>query len=140
MIGYIPGRVFNYSNPNSAKLTRAPVCHPCLACVFGALEEPDVKVLMRIGTQQQLHVSDQLLAEGTYHDAIYLVLDGELSVSVKGRNTAIAYVGKGDIVGEMSLLESQPASATLCARRLTLSRESLTAPPYICAPVRPLPS
>jgi CRP/FNR family transcriptional regulator, cyclic AMP receptor protein len=83
--------------------------------VFGALEEADVEALMRIGTQQQLHVSDQLLTEGTHHDAIYLVLDGELSVSVKGRNAAIAYVGKGEILGEMSLLESQPASATLCA-------------------------
>jgi CRP-like cAMP-binding protein len=73
--------------------------------VFGALEEPDVEALMRIGTQQQLHVSDQLLTEGDDNDAIYLVLDGELSVSVKARNSAIAYVGKGEIVGEMSLLE-----------------------------------
>ena len=83
--------------------------------VFGALEEPDVEVLMRIGTRQQLRVGDKLLTEGTHPDAIYLVLEGELSVSVKGRDTAIAYVGKGEIVGEMSLLESQPASATLCA-------------------------
>ena len=83
--------------------------------VFGVLEEPDVEVLMRLGTRQQLHVGDQLLTEGTHPDAIYLVLEGELSVSVKGRDTAIAYVGKGEIVGEMSLLESQPASATLCA-------------------------
>ena len=82
---------------------------------LGALEKPDVEALLRSGTQQQLHVSDQLLTEGAQHDAIYLVLDGELSVSLKGRTTAIAYVGKGEIVGEMSLLESQPASATLCA-------------------------
>ena len=82
---------------------------------FGALKEPDVEGLMRIGTRQQLHVSDQLITEGTHHDSIYLVLEGELSVSVKGRNTPVAYVGKGEIVGEMSLLESQPASATLCA-------------------------
>ncbi len=83
--------------------------------VLGALEEPDVEVLMRIGIRQQLHVGDKLLTEGTHPDAIYLVLEGELSVSVKGRGTAIAHVGKGEIVGEMSLLESQPASATLCA-------------------------
>jgi CRP-like cAMP-binding protein len=63
--------------------------------VFGTLEEPDVAALMRIGTQEQLHVSDQLLTEGDHHDAIYLVLDGELSVSVKGRNAVVAYVGKG---------------------------------------------
>ena len=72
--------------------------------VFGALEEPDVEVLMHLGTRRQLHVGDQLLTEGTHPDAIYLVLEGELSVSVKGRDTAIAYVGKGEIVGEMSLL------------------------------------
>ena len=43
--------------------------------VFGALEEPDVDALMRIGTQERLHVSDQLLTEGTHHDAIYLNFD-----------------------------------------------------------------
>jgi len=48
--------------------------------VFGAFKEPDVEALMRIGTPQQLHVGDQLLTEGIHHDAIYLVLDGELSV------------------------------------------------------------
>ena len=63
--------------------------------VFGALEEPDVDALMRIGTQERLHVSDQLLTEGTHHDAIYLVLDGELSVSVKGRNAVIALCRQG---------------------------------------------
>ena len=45
--------------------------------VFGALEEPDVEVLMRLGTRQQLHVGDQLLTEGTHPDAIYLVLEGD---------------------------------------------------------------
>ena len=83
--------------------------------VFGALAEPDVEALMRIGTRQQLRVGDRLLTERTHPDAIYLVLDGRLSVAVKGRDSVIAYVGKGDILGEMSLLESQPASATLCA-------------------------
>ena len=97
--------------------------------VLGALEESDVEVLMRIGTRQQLHVGDNLLTERTHPDAIYLILEGELSVWVKGRDTAIAHVGKGEIVGEMSLLESQPASATLCATTpvtvLRISRDAL---------------
>jgi len=33
--------------------------------VFGALEEPDVEVLMRIGSQQQLYASDELITEKT---------------------------------------------------------------------------
>ena len=85
--------------------------------VFGALEEPDVEVLMRIGSQQQLYASDELITEKSHHDAIYLVLEGELSVSVKGRNTPIAYVGKGEIVGEMvhycQVTEKQPTIAVL---------------------------
>src|SRR4051794_10837297 len=60
-----------------------------VAYVFGALEEPDVEALMRMGTRQQLHVGDKLLTEKTHPDAIYLVLEGELSVSVKGRDTAV---------------------------------------------------
>ena len=83
--------------------------------VLGALEDQDVEALMRIGTKEQLQVGDKLLTEGNHPDAIYLVLEGELEVSVQGRDTPIRYVGKGEVVGEMSLLESQPASATLCA-------------------------
>ena len=86
-----------------------------LMYVLGALQEADVEALMRIGAREQLHVGDKLLTERTHPDAIYLVLEGKLSVWEKGRETAVAYVGKGEIVGEMSLLESQPASATLCA-------------------------
>ena len=83
--------------------------------VLGALEDQDVEALMRIGTKEQLQVGDKLLTEGNHPDAIYLVLEGELDVSVQGRDTTIRRVGKGEVVGEMSLLESQPASATLCA-------------------------
>src|SRR6476660_823194 len=83
--------------------------------VLGALEEKDVEALMRIGVRRQLEIGEKLLTEGTHPDAIYLILEGELSVWVKGRDAKVAYVGKGEIVGEMSLLELQPASATLSA-------------------------
>jgi hypothetical protein len=39
--------------------------------VFGALEERDVEALMRIGTQRQLHVSNQLLTEGSHSQSIW---------------------------------------------------------------------
>jgi len=74
--------------------------------VLGALEDQDIEALMRIGTKEQLQVSDKLLTEGNHPDAIYLVIEGELEVSVQGRDTPIRYVGKGEVVGEMSLLES----------------------------------
>jgi CRP-like cAMP-binding protein len=81
--------------------------------VFGALEEPDIEVLMRLGTRQQLLVGDQLLTEGTHPDAIYLVLEGELSVSVKGRDTTIAYVGKGRSSARCRCSNHPASAATL---------------------------
>jgi 4-hydroxymandelate oxidase len=83
--------------------------------LFGALQDRDVDALMRIGAKERLQIGATLITEGDCPDAIYLILDGALTVSVKGHDTPIASVGKGEIVGEMSLLESQPASATLCA-------------------------
>ncbi|MGA8261342.1 MAG: alpha-hydroxy-acid oxidizing protein [Arenicellales bacterium] len=83
--------------------------------VFGVLEESDVETLMRIGDRQELHVGDELVTQGTHPDAVYLVLEGKLSVSVSERDTPVAHVGTGEIVGEMSLLESQLASATVRA-------------------------
>ena len=97
--------------------------------VFGALEDRDVEWLMRIGTKEQLQIDATLITEGDHPDAIYLVLEGELSVSVQGSDTSITSVKTGEIVGEMSLLESQPASATLCATTpvtvLSISRSAL---------------
>jgi CRP/FNR family cyclic AMP-dependent transcriptional regulator len=97
--------------------------------VFGALEDRDVEWLMRIGTKEQLRIGDTLITEGDHPDALYLILEGELSVSVQGRDTPLMPVKKGEIVGEMSLLESQPASATLQATTpvtvLSISRDAL---------------
>ena len=53
----------------------------------------------------ELGIGEELLAEETYPNAIHLVLEGELSVWVKDRK-AVGYIGKGEIVGEMSMLPS----------------------------------
>jgi hypothetical protein len=60
---------------------------------------------MRIGTQQQLHVSDRLLTEGTKHDAIVC----------ERPQRRVCVRRQGEIVGEMSLLESQPVISGHCS-------------------------
>src|SRR5262245_25440777 len=68
--------------------------------LFGALQDRDVDALMRIGVKERLQVGATLITEGDCLDAIYLILEGALTVSVKGHDTPIASVGKGEVVGE----------------------------------------
>ena len=42
--------------------------------VFGALTDPDVDVLMRIGASEHLRVGDTLISEGEHPDAARYIL------------------------------------------------------------------
>ncbi len=58
---------------------------------------------------------DVLFAEGDPSDAGYLVVSGRLAVTRGG--VAVGEVGRGEIVGEIGLLEASPRSATVTALR-----------------------
>jgi CRP-like cAMP-binding protein len=55
-----------------------------------------------------------IIEHGTRGDTMFVVVEGEATISLKGRDLAIA--GPGEIVGEMALLSSDPRSATVTAR------------------------
>jgi len=54
-----------------------------------------------------------IIAEGQEGDNMYVVMDGEVSISI--RNRVIARVPPGEIVGEMALINSEIRSATVTA-------------------------
>ena len=83
--------------------------------VFGALLDADIDALMRLGTREELPDGSALIEEGRHPGAVFLVLDGDLCVTVDGVEEPVGHVGGGEIVGEMSLLEARVASATLRA-------------------------
>lgn len=60
-----------------------------------------------------------VLRQGDPGDALYVVVNGRLRVSVRREDidTPIAEIGRGDIVGEMSLLTDEPRSATVTTIR-----------------------
>jgi hypothetical protein len=81
-----------------------------------ALERELSHRIMRAGRRPQidnLNEGTELVRQGTPGDALFLLLDGVLSVEVD--NTRIAEVGPGAIVGERSLLEGGLRTATLTA-------------------------
>lgn len=54
-----------------------------------------------------------IIEHGTMGETMFVVVEGEASISLHGRELAIA--GPGEIVGEMSLLSGHPRSATVTA-------------------------
>lgn len=54
-----------------------------------------------------------IISEGSPGNHMYVVLQGEASISLRGRNLAVAV--PGDIVGEMALIDSDIRSATVRA-------------------------
>jgi CRP/FNR family transcriptional regulator, cyclic AMP receptor protein len=83
--------------------------------IFGLLTDADIEWMAMHGTRRQLRNGDILIDEGGRSDALIVLLEGELEASAEGYGT-IARMGAGEIVGEMSLVDSAPPSATITAR------------------------
>ncbi len=82
-------------------------------------------VLHRIAAHARLvdvAAGDLLLEEGSPPDAMYVAVEGEFEVTrrVEDRELPIGRLGRGDVLGEMALLEERPRSAS--ARALVDSK------------------
>jgi len=65
------------------------------------------------GSPRVVPADTEIIRDGVQMQSLFVVADGELSVR-KGDHE-IAQLGAGEIVGEMSLLDSRPPSATVVA-------------------------
>ncbi|NJR50248.1 MAG: cyclic nucleotide-binding domain-containing protein [Leptolyngbyaceae cyanobacterium CSU_1_3] len=84
--------------------------------ILGELIEEDIDWLVEIGDRQLIPPAMVLIQEGRCVETLYILLEGELSVlaqSLGGRE--IARLNRGEIVGEMSFVDSRPPSATVRA-------------------------
>lgn len=84
--------------------------------ILGQLTDSDADWLGANGVRRDLPAGTELIAQGSRIEAIYFVLEGDLAV-VSPRGAVIARVGIGDVLGEMSLIDSQPTSASVRATR-----------------------
>ncbi|MDR2542707.1 MAG: cyclic nucleotide-binding domain-containing protein [Treponema sp.] len=67
------------------------------------------------GTMVQTYPKDSLLfAEGEYGDTLYTIQSGAVKISkiLNNQEVVLAILNKGDIFGEMALLENKPRAAT----------------------------
>ena len=73
--------------------------------IFGVLNDSDIDWMARTGSRRGIRRQDVLIHEGVPIDAVVLLLQGSMSVSVSGAGE-IAQIEAGDFIGEMSLVDS----------------------------------
>ncbi len=101
--------------------------------ILGGLNDGDVEWLIHHGERQRLAVDEVLIREGDMIDALFILVEGELVATVQTREAPreLGRMKVGDMVGEVSLVDERPASATVTvvreARVLNVPRRALQA-------------
>ena len=87
--------------------------HPLLV----HLDPEQLQELARAGEIESYNPGEEIVAEGSLGDALFLVLSGEVAVH-RGAQT-FATLSGGEFFGEMSLVEPAPRSASVTAMSAT---------------------
>jgi len=99
--------------------------------LLGILDDVDIDWMASNGVMCNIASGETLIQEKRPIDSLYLLLEGQLSVTVGGLNgTLIATLMPGEIVGEISFVDPRPPSASVQAtqdsRLLAISRDLLS--------------
>lgn len=86
--------------------------------LFASMPDHDLERLCEMVTEIHLKPGDQLFAEGSPGDMAYIIEEGEIEIlkASGGKKVLLAVRKSGEVIGEMSLLESAPRFASGKAR------------------------
>jgi len=88
--------------------------------IFDRINEEEIKVIARHMNTVELGPNQVLFQESEKGNYVFFIKEGELDVIKKsetsGADVIIAILGKGRSVGEMSIIDDSPRSATIRAR------------------------
>ena len=84
--------------------------------LFGVLNEADIEWMIATGRREHLAAGAVLVQEGQPLDAMYIVLQGQFHVSIAAAGgIELARLLAGEVIGEISFVDSRPPSATVTA-------------------------
>ena len=92
--------------------------------IFDDLDPEDLAQLARAGTETWFTEGECLCREGEPGDEVFVLLDGEVSVSHSGK--AAATEGPGSCIGELAVLDPAPHEATVVAATIAVRTLRLT--------------
>jgi CRP-like cAMP-binding protein len=82
--------------------------------ILGQLDDADVEWLVKAGRREKHAKGVALIKKGEVTHFLYVVVDGRLQV-VLPTGFVLAEVGVGEILGEISLVDSRPPTASVVA-------------------------
>ena len=87
--------------------------------LFADLSDEDLEHLLAMSSTLSVNPEELLFEEGDPGDALYVILDGELEVTRRQdtQDVLLAVRRTGEFIGEMSLLDQAPRSASVRALR-----------------------
>ena len=98
--------------------------------ILADLDDRDLTWLRDTGAQRRIKPGEVIIREGEPVTSLFIVIEGNLEVIVEN-GKRIAELSVGDIVGEMSLIEKRPPSASVraidAARLLAVPQEQVRA-------------
>ncbi len=87
--------------------------------IFDSLKPDELKILIKYMNCIGFHEGDIIVKEGEKGNYVFFILEGQLEV-IKEANenqyATINVIGKGRSIGEMSMIDETPRSATLRAK------------------------
>ncbi len=97
--------------------------------ILAHLDDEDVAWLSDNGKVVTCEKDQQLVQKGIHIDAVFIILNGSFSVKLAS-DRVVARLASGDIVGEMSLIDRDPPSASVVAdevsQTLAISKVTLS--------------
>lgn len=84
--------------------------------ILGTLDDSDIDWMITVGKRERIKAGAALIEEGHAVGHVSIVLDGTFGVRVAAlQGKEIAQLRAGEIVGEMSFVDSRPPSASVVA-------------------------
>jgi CRP/FNR family transcriptional regulator, cyclic AMP receptor protein len=81
--------------------------------LFSQIPGEDLSQIAQITDEVQFDEGDEVFREGDPGDTLYFVIDGKVRIHTGGDE--IAVIGERQVFGEMTLLDSEPRSASASA-------------------------
>ena len=110
------GETLEVSVPGGAKVDAAELLGG--VAIFRMLDPADLLDLARAARPLPLGPLERFIIQDTEGTSLFVVADGEVEVLVRrseGPDLRVATLGRGEVIGEMSLLTGEPRAATVRA-------------------------
>ena len=98
-----------------------------MVTLFNGLSDEQLQRLVAISEEEVFDAGDVIVEQGEPGNKLYFITEGQVEVRVRGEAEQAehlrVYLGRGQIFGEMALLDEGPRSATVrCSRDQTVLR------------------